>query len=999
VAWIQAAKESAVGRDIREEYLHRMWTREQGLPDNRVHAVAQSRDGYLWLGTGEGLARFDGAQFTVFNRANTPEMVSEACRSVIVDATDVLWVGTDAGLLRRTAKGLRGFTLLPAAEAAHLQLLAKGRQEGVWAKSLVSTFLYHLASDRVLGSYRIDSPDSPFITDVHELSDGRVWVGRSDGVFRLDPGSGRWERPTPELPQAAPWSHAVAFDVSGFYDLVGGWPREVAHLYRVADGAWKLTSTNLVSNDSRPLFLSADNQGDLWMPIAGGGLGRLSKGRWASLRVPSEEEEEFVICAQEDRDGALWLGTENGGVHRIRPRRIQMLTTAEGLASENPECVIESRDGSMWIGADNGLSRLTTNGFTTFREPEGLSRSIVRSLAEDNNGVIWIGTLSGLNYFKDGRIQQFSLPGDWAEGKVRTLLTTRDGALWVGTVRGLSRITSGETNKWTMTEGLSRNEVLALLEDPMGHGVWVGTAGGGVNYLGWGSAFGGASFSARVRRSVSTTNGLSSDYVRTLHQDRDSVLWIGTDKGLNRYDSDGRCTAFDTRHGLPDNQITELLEDDFGRFWIGFDRGLYRVDRQALNDVAAGRAATASTVAYDTVDGLPSQEINGKLSQPASFKSRDGRLWFATARGIAIFNPRDLPDNLTPPELAIEQVRANGRIVYDNGPLGMVTAVHLPAGTARILEIQFTATTFNAPEKTRFKYRLEGLDTDWIDAGNARKAYYANLHPGAYSFRVIAANKHGVWNHAGATLAFDLAPYLHQRRWFPWLCSALAGLGIYSAVRWRLGEIRKLHRLEQRIALDQQRSRIARDIHDELGASLTQIAQLSAEVSGGDQADAPTRRIATLAEEAIGNIGEIVWANNPRYDSLQDLVAFLREYAAEYLGGVSLACTLDFPNDVPMRGVPGPFRRHLLAILKEALHNVVKHSGASHVELTLRLDNGRLRLDLRDNGCGMKEREGRDFGNGLPNIRERVAELRGRFDLRSTTQAGTSLRVDVPLPP
>jgi ligand-binding sensor domain-containing protein/signal transduction histidine kinase len=1004
VAWMQGAQVPPEARDIRDEYLHRSWTREHGLPDNRVYAITQTQDGYLWVGTSAGLARFDGAQFVVFNRANTPDMGNEACLKIMQDGTGALWVGTEGGVLlqRRATGAFRLYQTEKGPDSRQLRLLTAGR-EGVWAQSVDGVLLYHLASDRVLGAYVVDAGRSPGITDAHETARGRLWIGRSDGAGWLDPVSGNWRPGTPPVPGTPPLAHAAVLQAGDYVDLAGSWPLGPGQLYRFANGAWTLCATNLIHNESRPLFLTQDREGNLWMPQAGVGLARFSSSGVALLRVPFEEAE-YVLCLQQDRDGALWFGTENAGLHRLQPRRIQTLTTADGLAGDNPECALEAKDGTFWIGTDKGLSHFTGDACTNFREHDGLARPIVRALAQDRNGIIWIGTLGGLNFLEGGRLKEFHIPGDWVEGKIRALLVGRDGALWVGTVRGLHRVQGEQRWKGTTAEGLGANEVLALLEDRDGS-IWVGTAGGGVNRLNWFPPrhVPGETPDPRVAiLSLNTANGLSSNFVRCLLQDNDGVLWIGTDRGLNRYSPNGRFAVLDTRHGLPDNQVTELVEDGAGSLWVGFDRGVYRASLRALNEAAAGRLSKVPVVPYDTADGLPSPEVSGKLSQPAAGRTRDGRIWFATARGMAFFDPKSLPDGTNPPAVIIEQVRANGNVVLDNGPQAVAPALHLPPGGARILEVDFTAATFTEPELTHFKYRLDGLDTDWIDAGHGRKAYYANLHPGAYRFRVIAANKHQVWNQAGASFAFDLAPFFYQRRWFPWVCGVLAAAGGYAAVLWRLWEVRKVHRLEQQIALDQQRSRIARDIHDELGATLTRIAQLSEDTNAAlptaAAAHAPTRRIALLAEEAIGSIGEIVWANNPRYDSLQDLVAFLREYAAEYLGSAAVAPELEFPDEVPVRSVPGPFRRHVLAVVKEALHNVVKHSGATQVAFALAVRDSRLRLTMQDNGCGLQEQQLRRFGNGLSNIRERIHELGGTFTIESKPGQGARLLMDIPLP-
>jgi signal transduction histidine kinase len=391
-----------------------------------------------------------------------------------------------------------------------------------------------------------------------------------------------------------------------------------------------------------------------------------------------------------------------------------------------------------------------------------------------------------------------------------------------------------------------------------------------------------------------------------------------------------------------------------------------------------------------------------------------------TAGGVAILDPQDPPDSTNAPLVVIEQVRANGEIVFDNSfgarkgawdssktrgsPKPKIqdleSRIQFRPGAARVVEIQYTA-NLGTTEATLFKYLLEGWDKDWIAGGTSRKAYYANLGPGDYRFRVLAANPRNRWSHREATVAFHVAPFFYQTLSFYGLCGAVTCCGAYLGISSRLRKTRRIAELERRIALDDQRRRIARDIHDELGASLTQIAQLSEGVQElheqSTTADSAARRIAVLAEEAVGNIGEIVWSNNPRYDTLEDLVAFLREYAAKYLGAASLEARLLFPDEVPALPATGPIRRYLLAILKEALHNVLRHSGARRVEVSLVLNGPELQLSIRDDGGGIDPASESRFGNGLVNIRERCAELGGSCSIVSNPGEGTTLCVKVPL--
>lgn len=1018
------------------EYSQRSWFPEDGLPDKRVWAILQTRDGYLWIGTQRGLARFDGRKFTVYDHDNTPELADDDCHCLAEDADGSVWIGTYNTLVHKI--GDRFLQVLPDAagkrwvHTSSLSLCAS-RFGGVWVGSDDS--LARIDA-RGIKAYELNPTlhRTPVVA-LEEDAVGRLWIGTWEGLWRLDPKDGQLEpatvpagfeqRPAVTFGRGALGERWVLFTEHAPYRDM---PNNPAWLACFKDGQWGRTprpGQPDVNLDAGARFLTPDQFGELWLPPGQpNGLCRFVHGEFQFVPMPHLGQQDSVLAAETDREGNLWVGTSNSGLQRWIPRQITTYTTNDGLADDSVWTLCEARDGSVWLGTDGGVSRFQNGRFTNYTPHEGLSRKEARAVAEEADGTVWVGTLNGLDSIRDGKITQHRLPGEWFETKIRTLLAARDGALWIGTVRGLTRLDHGQRTQYTPADGLGSSEPRALLEDRAGD-LWIGTLGGGLSR-----------FHAGKFTTLTTTNGLSSNNVWALHEDAGGGLWIGTENGLDRW-QDGRLTAFTTREGLPVNGVNGILEDDFGRLWISHDHGLYWVWKRQLNDVASGRTNTVGAVRYDDSDGLLTTEFNGQKSNPTGCRTRDGRLWFATAKGVAVIDPVKVALDEVPPLTVIEHVRANGKVAFDNGPetesivpspkskVGVTAASLTPPasrntdahsalrpspsamlrfapGSARILEFRYTANTFAAPEKARFRYRLLGLDEHWIEAGARRAAYFTGLRPGDYEFEVIAANHHGVWPVRGATLAFTVEPFLYQTGWFYLVCGlAVSGAG-FGLVRWRLHELRQIHRLERLHELDQQRQRIARDIHDDLGASLTQILQVTEEsrARSGQSApaDAPTRRIASLAEEAVAHLGEIVWANNPKYDTLEDLVAYLREFAAQYFQLTSVRVQLDFPEAVPARPVTGLFRRHLLLLTKEALQNVAKHAGASRVALRLALAGDQLELSVADNGRGLPGKGETPFGNGLTNMRQRVAELGGAFDLKSQPGNGAEIRIVVPLP-
>jgi signal transduction histidine kinase len=462
---------------------------------------------------------------------------------------------------------------------------------------------------------------------------------------------------------------------------------------------------------------------------------------------------------------------------------------------------------------------------------------------------------------------------------------------------------------------------------------------------------------------------------------------------------------------LPDNLVNFILEDDFGQLWISHDRGIYRVPRLALDEVADGQASWVQCVSYTEPDGLPSEETNGQKSYPAGCKTRDGRLWFATTKGVVVFDPKLHHEELTPPRLVIEQVRATGRLIHDinpRDPFAEVSAVaiprrgeeyHLPPGSGRVIEFTYTANTFIAAEKARFKYRLLGMDEKWLDVGTRRGALFTNLKPGRYHFQVTAANHHGVWSKTGATFAFRIAPFIYQTWWF-YLTSGGAAIALVAGVViWRLRELRKIHRLEQQAAITAERTRIAKDLHDGLGADLTRLTLL-ADLASGESAAGGTehlKKLSNSSREAARELRELIWVANPANDNVEGLVSRVCQNAEGFLRDAGVKCRLEISPRLPEHPLSFDQRRNLLLVAREALNNVVKHAGATEVSLHASGENGKLALIIEDNGRGFDPNTARADGLGLNSMKKRIENLGGAFALESQSGRGTTITIELRL--
>lgn len=785
------------------QYVNEVWQTEQGLPQNTIQAICQTRDGYLWLGTQEGLARFDGVRFSVFDKSNTPELTQNIILALREDRQGSLWVGVQGGGLLRLKEG---------------RFTAFTRKDG-------------LASDRVRALY-VD----------HE---GAVWIGTTGGgVSRFR--DGRFTTFTTKNGLSNDQVVAISEDRTGnlWIGTYGG------GLNRFRDGTFTTFGKKDGLSGDQVSSILADREGNLWIGTFDGGVDRLRDGRFTAFTTRDGLSNDEVWSLLEDADGNLWIGTADG-LSRFRDGRFTALTKENGLSNSSVASVYEDRERSLWIGTDlGGLNRLRDGKVTTFGTTEGLSNDVVRSVYEDRQGILWIGTDGGgLNRFKDGRFTAITTTDGLSNDHVVSIFEDRGGTLWVGTLGGgLNRLSpAGGIAVFTTKQGLSGNDVMSIHEDRKGT-LWVGTDGG-LNRFHDG------------RFTVFTTkDGLSDDRVKWIHEDPDGGLWIGTTEGLNRF-KDGKFTSFTTKDGLSDDRIAALqqdpdgtlwigtagggldrlrkgvfiaitakaglyddrvfatLEDGQGNLWMSCNRGIYRASKKDLNAVADGKSARIASASYGTADGMRSRECNGE-SQPAGWKTRDGRLWFPTIKGIAVIDPARLPLNALPPPVVLEEVMADGKLL--GGPAG--TPVVVRPGVAK-LDLRYTALSLTVPQRVRFKYRLEGFDKDWVDAGTERTAHYTNLSPGTYHFRVKASNDDGVWNETGAALDLRLLPFFHQTRTFQALCAL--GLVFLGSGAHRLRTRRLKRRADELERIVAEQTHDLRVANEDLRRAQEQLARLS----------------------------------------------------------------------------------------------------------------------------------------------------------------------------
>ena len=743
------------------QYTHQAWRAEEGLPENFVQAIAQTPDGYLWIGTQEGLARFDGVRFTVFDETNAPALRSSNVLALCAGGDGTLWIGLrGGGLVRFRNRVFTAFTVregLPSNVVRSLYQDAHGR---LWIGT--EKGLLHLEGERFIAAYRSADTSSPDVVMAIAGSGDDVWVGTDGkGLRRLRGAEVATFTRKDGLTSDAVRSLHVDADGTLWIGTRGGGLNRLRDGHVTAfpthEGAWATIGSGAVLRD---------RDGNLWVGTRGGGLLRLAGEGFRAFTKEQGLASDVVMCLFEDREGSLWIGTGGEGLHQLRDGKVTTFSVQEGLSSNMLLPIYEDRQGTLWLGSyGGGLNAFRDGSFTTYTTRQGLSSDAIASLAGDSAGNLWIGTDGGgLNRMRDGRFTRYGLAEGLSSNRVISLLVDREGSLWVGTYGGgLDRLVDGRFEVYGPSNGLSNSMVFALTEDREGS-LWIGTDGGGLSRLRSGTF-----------TSFTTRDGLANNVVYRIYEDSEGILWIGTFDGLSRW-KNGRFTTYTTRTGLFDNRIFQILEDDDANLWMSCNRGIFRVSKKELNEFADGRIATVLSVPFGRADGMKSSECNG-TSQPAGWKAHDGTLWFPTTIGAVRVDPRHLPTNPVVPPVAIEEVVIDKRHLDPSGPLRV-------APGAGAIEIHYTALSLRNPANVRFRYRLEGFDSSWVEPGARRVAFYTNTPPGRYRFRVIACNDDGLWNEQGAAVEIYFEPHFYQTYWFYGLCAlgvALAGMGVHAS--------------------------------------------------------------------------------------------------------------------------------------------------------------------------------------------------------------------------
>jgi signal transduction histidine kinase/ligand-binding sensor domain-containing protein len=966
------------------QYRFDHWTTDNGLPQNTVRAIVQTRDGYLWLTTFDGLARFDGVRFTVFDKSNTPAITNNRFTALYEDTDGTLWAGAEQG----EVVAYRNVVFTP--------YISTERPRGISISTFRRDFNDELIIGTEQGPYYLRA--GKFIPAPPEYKNPGLKLYRA-------PSGARWTidaRGARQVKDGQTLDYLIKLDWDGAMNGLGAyednqgnlWIGDRAGVYRLGGGvATRYTAADGLPPRTVVRPQCEDGAGGIWFAIGdtfkdGIGVARFKDGRFSiyshNVGLPITSYNKLI----KDREDSVWAATSSG-LYRLRKELITTHSTADGLAHDEVYPVLKTRNGDVWVGTIQGLSLFRNGSFIS--NPLKGFREIVQSLCEDKAGRLWIGAFGSLHRYENGKVKNVT-PPQTAAAPVWAIYEDRMGAVWVGAERGLLKFEGDRVAAhYTTKDGLPSDDVKVVHERVRNDGqgeLWFGTYGGL------------ARFKDGKFTAYTTAQGLTGNRVRSIYEDSDGTLWIGTyDDGLSRF-RDGKFFNYWTEQGLHNNGVFQILEDRRGYFWISCNKGIYRVSRRELDDLAEGRVSRINSVAFGKDDGMLNAECNGGR-QPAGFVAADGRFWFPTMGGVAVIDPETARLNPQPPPVMIEAVTLERQGVDFSQGVGV-------APGQRDLEINYTGLSLIKSEQVKFKYRLEGLDTDWVDVGTRRVVYFPYLPPGDYRFRVIAANSDGVWNNEGAALDIFVATPFYRAWWFiTFAALSLAGIAALT-YRRRFAALRARQAAQEAFSRrliesqEQERKRLAAELHDSLSQNLVIIKNRA--MISLQQRDDPEEvfeqvaEIAEAADQALFEVREIAHNLRPfqidRLGLTKAIEAVVRKANA---GALRFSAHLDKIDSL----LPPESEINLYRIIQESVNNIVKHSRATEASVTIKRRDQSIEVTIQDNGQGFTpattqpSQSPSGSGLGLAGINERARILGSAPVIESAPGRGTKISLEI----
>jgi ligand-binding sensor domain-containing protein/two-component sensor histidine kinase len=944
------------------QYAHTAWTLRDSVFRGSPQAFTQTTDGYVWIGTEFGVLRFDGVRFVPWEPPSPPGLPAGAVASLLATRDGALWIGTITGLARWKNGELRRFAEF---DQTYIAALLQDRNGAVWVGT--SAGLSGAGRLCIVGDHvRCEGTNGEFgrfVLSLYEDRVGSLWAGTGAGLWRWKPD--RMSFHVPDLSEI----HAIAEDTDGALIVAGS--RTIRRFAGGKIGAPVAADDGML----KPTTLVRDSRGGVWIGTQDQGLVHIDEGRVDRFNRSDGLSGNFVSHIFEDREGTMWVSTLNG-LDRFSARPVAVISSKQGLSTDSVASVLADRTGRVWFGTAGGLNRWTNGRMTAYAYASLSNEDSIGSLFEDRSGRLWVSTPDDLWYLDGDRVSKVAGVGP---GYLHAITEDRSGALWISDQdRGLIRVHDTRPIERIPREALGGRRARTIVADPARDGVWIGFFEGGVAYVQDG----------RIREAYAVTDGIGNGAVSSLQFSHDGSLWAATEGGLSRL-APGRLATLTVSNGLPCQRVHWAIEDASQSLWLHTVCGLVRIARADVASWIADPRTSISTTVYDEADGVTNYSDIGAYG-PKVTRSADGRLWFVVQGGVGVIDPKHVRSNELPPPVHVEQITADGAI-YEASPLRLPPDV-------RDLRIDYTALSLIVPANVRFRYKLEGRDENWVEAGTRRQAFYSDLPPKQYRFRVIASNNDGVWNTDGDTVEFEILPAFYETNASRIALVILILASLWTAYTVRMQRVRaNLNaRFEERLG---ERTRIAQELHDTLlqgfVSTLMQLHLFADEV-----VDPHARR---KLQPLLQRVTDVIEEGRRAVQGLrhhlatEDLDKALVADAEEMRGDQAVEIQL------AIIGRPRPLkpliRDELYRIGREALTNVFKHAHASAISLMIEYSPNRLVLRVRDDGDGIEPKiieSGRLGHWGIQGIRERADSVGAKLTLSSRVKGGTEVEVTVP---
>lgn len=978
----------------------RSWQSDEGLPDNSVVGIEQAADGFLWVATRSGLSRFDGVRFREFTALSKAGLPTARLDALYLDRSNRLWVAKDRGAIACVDRGQVTTVLTPknGLPEQQVRMMAEDSDGNLWisyfADAGVGGDVIRIAGGRVRSFNSRDPVSGRGTCQLATDRSGEIWFaqGSQVGIFRKEESvclvTNLQAQRIAASRSGGVWIYGL--DQQALFQYKeGGKPVMLGRL-----------PLNRASVDVNVIY--EDGSGAVWIGTRQNGLFRYDGAAFSKIETAHYQ----IRSVTEDREGNIWVGTDGGGLNRIQTRSIELVDVGSGIPAEAVRSVCQDVADGLWaVTASGFLSRNKGRGWTN-EETLGKLNPIAQCVAADPRGGIWVGTqYRGLFYWRDGVAKNFSTRDGLAAQSVRCLLASPEGELWIGTEwpSALQRFHGGVLQSISLPAGIGSISAMAI--DAAGF-FWAGTVDGRL-----------FKHERDLLVEVTTKTLAPPESIRSLHATSDGSLWIGYGgSGLGRLKGE-EFVQYGTAEGLHDDYISHISVDGRGRLWFAGNRGIFSVGQSEFDGLDTGQRARLNSIVYGSDDGWPSLQASYGV-HPGALLTRSGKILIPALTGLACVNVPHLKQNPSQPAVVVTRVVVDGRLVaaYEtsehllsagrSGPAGIgggSVPLHLSPDHQR-LEIEFTALNLTAPQNVFFRHRLKGLDRDWVEIGGKREVSYSQIQAGDYSFQLQGCNESGIWSDPPVSFSIRVLPYYWQTWTFRTVATLTGSALIAGSVAWvfRLRHWRRIDQLERQWAMHRERARIAQDLHDDLGSGLTEIS------FGSEFAQDPTlgpmetrqyaREIGARARELVAALDEIVWAVNPKNDSVASLASYLCQYAERFLKPTRLRLRLDVARELPTSPLTAEERHNLFLACKEALNNIVQHSRATDVTLVIAVEQGSLTVVVGDNGCGLDSTPARGDGDGLGNMQRRLEAIGGNCVLTGVTGSGTEATFKLPLP-